>query len=163
MEAAFQRLINFVESGYKVPDTGKDPNAQVDIPGSCEWIRWQMDAYAYVSQSFSIFIKSLHRCVYNLCTKNEGKSCGTTSQQVSWISWCPPRLTARTGGCGTMNFAFFWHTLTWEKTLPQAWTSCSPAPTTPGCCEPSSTSLIRIESPHVSTAQLPNYPSIESS
>eukprot|EP00667_Euglena_gracilis_P002382 EG_transcript_2382 len=67
MEAAFQRLINFVESGYKVPDTGKDPNAQVDIPGSCEWIRWQMDAYA---------------CVYNLCTKNEGKSCGTTSQQV---------------------------------------------------------------------------------
>eukprot|EP00668_Euglena_longa_P006634 GGOE01007934.1.p1 GENE.GGOE01007934.1~~GGOE01007934.1.p1 ORF type:complete len:768 (-),score=215.88 GGOE01007934.1:675-2978(-) len=66
MGAAFQRLINFVESGYKVP-AGKDLCVQVDIPGSCEWIRWQMDAYA---------------CVYNLCTKNEGKSCGTTSQQV---------------------------------------------------------------------------------
>jgi cullin 1 len=63
MEVAFDRLIHFVERDFRVDPTV----AKADAPGGQEWIKWQMDAYA---------------CVYNLCTKNEGKTSGTTSQQV---------------------------------------------------------------------------------
>uniref|UniRef100_A0A7S4G457 Cullin family profile domain-containing protein n=1 Tax=Eutreptiella gymnastica TaxID=73025 RepID=A0A7S4G457_9EUGL len=63
MEVAFERLINFVQNDFQV----KAGASEEDVPGSNEWTRWQMNAYA---------------TVYNLCTKNEGKASGNTSQQI---------------------------------------------------------------------------------
>ncbi len=49
MEAAFDRLINFVENNFKVSDAAKDGTA--DVPGSNKWNQWQMEAYAYDDNS----------------------------------------------------------------------------------------------------------------
>eukprot|EP01012_Entosiphon_sulcatum_P032718 TRINITY_DN4156_c0_g1_i1.p1 TRINITY_DN4156_c0_g1~~TRINITY_DN4156_c0_g1_i1.p1 ORF type:complete len:752 (-),score=258.48 TRINITY_DN4156_c0_g1_i1:543-2798(-) len=55
METAFDRLLAFVDSGYKKP---QDSN---------QWIKENMEAYA---------------CVYNLCTKNDGAKSGANSAQI---------------------------------------------------------------------------------
>ena len=45
MEVAFERLINFVQNDFQV----KAGASEEDVPGSNEWTRWQMNAYAYVA------------------------------------------------------------------------------------------------------------------